>query len=210
MIGMKLIDEGLTRRERRKEETRQRIIQAALSLLSEKPYDEITVEDITERADVAKGTFFHYFSSKELVLSGHVENLLDEVREFLQEIRPEERDSQWEVLLEIMRYVAGQDAKTPVFVRTHLAACCSNAELREHMKALGEEAISECAQGIAYGQERGEFRKDVPAEVMAYHIMQIYRMCLFEWALKDGEVPFAEVLEQTLEFFKPAFTNSRR
>lgn len=209
MIGMKLVDEGLTRRERRKEETRQRIIQAALSLLSEKPYDEITVEDITERADVAKGTFFHYFPNKELVLSGHVENLLDEVREFLQEIRPEERDSQWEVLLEIMRYVANQDAKTPVFVRTHLAACCANAELRQRMKALGEEAVYECAQGIACGQERGEFRTDVPAEVMGHHIMQIYRMCLFEWAMKDGQLPFADMLEQTLEFFKPAFTNRR-
>lgn len=59
----------LSRRERKKLETRQGLLEAALSLFRDKGYDETTVEEITERADVAKGTFFNYFPSKEALLS---------------------------------------------------------------------------------------------------------------------------------------------
>jgi len=37
-------------------------------LVPGKRYEETTVEEITERADVAKGTFFNYFPSKEALL----------------------------------------------------------------------------------------------------------------------------------------------
>ena len=59
----------LSRRERKKLETRQGLLEAALSLFRDKGYDETTVEEITEQADVAKGTFFNYFPSKEALLS---------------------------------------------------------------------------------------------------------------------------------------------
>jgi AcrR family transcriptional regulator len=62
------VEETLSRRERKKLETRQALLEAALSLAREKGYDQTTVEEITERADVAKGTFFNYFPSKETLL----------------------------------------------------------------------------------------------------------------------------------------------
>jgi AcrR family transcriptional regulator len=58
----------LSRRERKKLETRQSLRESALVLFHEKGFDGTTVEEITERADVAKGTFFNYFSSKEVLL----------------------------------------------------------------------------------------------------------------------------------------------
>ncbi|HEX2776577.1 MAG TPA: helix-turn-helix domain-containing protein, partial [Candidatus Acidoferrales bacterium] len=45
------------RRERRRLETRERIYRAALQIFAERGYLETTVEDITEAADVGKGTF---------------------------------------------------------------------------------------------------------------------------------------------------------
>lgn len=60
--------ETLSRRERKKEETRQKLLEAARALFHTNGYDATTVEEITERADVAKGTFFNYFSSKEALL----------------------------------------------------------------------------------------------------------------------------------------------
>jgi AcrR family transcriptional regulator len=57
-----------SRRERKKQETRQRLIECAWRLFQELGYDDTTVEDITEDADVAKGTFFNYFVTKEAIL----------------------------------------------------------------------------------------------------------------------------------------------
>jgi AcrR family transcriptional regulator len=57
------------RRARRKAETRERILDAALDLFEHQTYLETTVEQITEAADVGKGTFFNYFPSKEQVLT---------------------------------------------------------------------------------------------------------------------------------------------
>jgi AcrR family transcriptional regulator len=57
-----------SRRERKKQETRQRLLECSWRLFQERGYDDTTVEDITEAADVAKGTFFNYFSTKESIL----------------------------------------------------------------------------------------------------------------------------------------------
>lgn len=44
---------------------RDRIVDAGLTLLAERDYDKIQVKDVAEEANVALGTLYHYFSSKE-------------------------------------------------------------------------------------------------------------------------------------------------
>lgn len=58
----------LTRTERRKEKTRRILLEVALDLFCEKGIYWTTVEDMTERADVGKGTFYQYFETKEAIL----------------------------------------------------------------------------------------------------------------------------------------------
>jgi AcrR family transcriptional regulator len=46
-------------------ERRGRIVDAGLALLAERDYEKIQVKDVAEEANVALGTLYHYFSSKE-------------------------------------------------------------------------------------------------------------------------------------------------
>lgn len=73
------------RRARHKLEVYRRIHDAAVALFRKQGYDTTTIEQIAERADVAKGTVFNYFPSKESLLHAlsadvHVK-LLDELGE---------------------------------------------------------------------------------------------------------------------------------
>ena len=64
-------------RERKKIKARLAIERAALELVLERGYDGTTVEDICERAEVSKKTFFNYFPSKAAVVTGRVSDFPD-------------------------------------------------------------------------------------------------------------------------------------
>lgn len=53
---------------RKSERTKERIIQAALQLFEENGFENTTVQQITMKAEVAKGTFFNYFPTKEAII----------------------------------------------------------------------------------------------------------------------------------------------
>ena len=58
------------RRDRKKHATRQALRDAALQLVTERGFANVTVEDIAEAVDVATRTFFNYFPSKEAAVIG--------------------------------------------------------------------------------------------------------------------------------------------
>jgi AcrR family transcriptional regulator len=77
--------EKLGLRERKKQQTRETIARAALRLFAEQGYDETTLAEIAEAADVAPRTIFAYFDSKEDILLCEEGSFLNELKRRLDE-----------------------------------------------------------------------------------------------------------------------------
>ncbi|WP_428771957.1 TetR family transcriptional regulator [Vibrio sp.] len=66
-------------RERKKQQTRQRLLEIAAELFSNKSFDEVMVDEIVAKADISQKTFFNYFPSKASLLEELLLNWLQEV-----------------------------------------------------------------------------------------------------------------------------------
>ncbi len=75
--------QAVGRRERHKRAMYERLYTAALELFTEQGYEETSIEDITERADVARGTFFNYFDKKDEVIAAWGARRRDTLRDEL-------------------------------------------------------------------------------------------------------------------------------
>lgn len=94
-----LDDGGITSRG---EETRQRILDAALELFRERGYEETTMRAIAEKAGVALGNAYYYFRSKEHLIQGFYARTHDEHRALAAEPLANEKDLK-KRLLGVMR-----------------------------------------------------------------------------------------------------------
>ena len=76
---------ALSRRERKKKETRSRILSAALSLIKDHGYDKVKIEEIARRADVANATFFLHFPNKAALITAFNEEVSEKIIDRLAE-----------------------------------------------------------------------------------------------------------------------------
>src|SRR5215813_2980942 len=98
-----------SRRERRSAELRERLFRSALALFASKGYAETTVWDITEAADVGKGTFFNYFPSKEHILMAFGEMQLSRLESVICEAEQSRRP-----MLEVLRGLVLRMTEEPI------------------------------------------------------------------------------------------------
>ncbi len=174
----------LSRRERKKEETRRRIFEVAIALFRAQGFEATTVDEITEKADVGRGTFFNYFPKKEAVLA------------YLSEER---------VALAEENAAALLDDQTSVRAKLHdIYAFAASAYVpdRELSRYVFEEwmrqsfAPAEDAGSrwerlvvavIERGQAAGELRADVPALLLESMLSSIYMTTLYYWLCCPAE-----------------------
>ena len=72
----------------KRERTRQSLLDATRTIVFERGHDKISITDITQRANVATGTFYNYFPSKQCAFEAVLTDIkrqfnvrLDEIRE---------------------------------------------------------------------------------------------------------------------------------
>jgi len=187
------------RRERRRAETRERIYRAALRLFAQRGFLNTSVEDITEAADVGKGTFFNYFPSKGHVLQTLTEIQIGNVTAALEDAR-EGSSPMREVLLRLARALSREPGQSPALVRSLMVAAQSSEAVRELVTTSLARGRNLLAELMEIGQLRGEIRRDFAALDLARLFQQTQFGMLKIWTLH----PPASLelwVEQTYEVF---------
>jgi len=177
------------RRQRRSAELRERIFRAALDIFAKNGFAETTVEDITNAADVGKGTFFNYFPSKDHILLAFGEMQLGRLQAAVEQAQS--FNTPVPVFLEVLRTrMTEEPARNPAIVRAILQAHLSSAPVREVMGKNHARAQALLTQFIELGQARGEIRKDIAATELAYVFRQTVFGTLLLWSLfGDATLP---------------------
>jgi AcrR family transcriptional regulator len=75
--------------DRRIRRTRRTLNEALIALILEKGYERVTVQDILDRADVGRSTFYAHFRDKEALLVGNFDDLGEQLRAELDAMTPE-------------------------------------------------------------------------------------------------------------------------
>ena len=170
------------RRQRRSSQIRERLFRAALDLFAQHGFADTTVEDITNAADLGKGTFFNYFPSKDHILLTFAEMQLAKLQSII-----ENRRTTHEPVAQFFRTLAirltEEPGRNPSIVRALLLANLSSTAVRESMRtnqARGHKLLTEFVQ---IGQERGELRNDLPAGDIAHVFRQTVLGTLVVWSL---------------------------
>ncbi|MGH8092005.1 MAG: TetR/AcrR family transcriptional regulator [Chthoniobacterales bacterium] len=171
---------GMGRRERHRAETRQRLFQAALKLFAERGYLETTVEDITEAADVGKGTFFNYFPTKEHVLATLGAERVAAVERALKNAKS---GPVLPALKELATDLAGQSSSPAALLRAIYAAHASCAPVRAELHKRLSIARRLLAEIFRLGQKSGEIRRDHSAAELARLTQMLLLGLTLAWAL---------------------------
>jgi AcrR family transcriptional regulator len=177
------------RRQRRSAETRDRLFRAALSLFARKGFAQTTVEDITNAADVGKGTFFNYFPSKEHVLIAFSDMQIGKLQDAVDSMRQSQEPMQGFLAGLIVR-LTDEPARAPDVVRAILQANLSSSSVRNVMKEKHTRAERLLTELVQIGQDRGEFRRDIPALELAKVFRQTTLGTLLLWSVYgDDSLP---------------------
>ncbi len=187
------------RRQRRSAETRDKLFRAAMRLFAERGFQATAVEDITEAADVGKGTFFNYFPTKGHVLQTLAEIQIGNVAAALEDAR-HGGDSLRTVLLRLARALSREPGRSPALFRSLMMAAHSSDAVRDLVRAnlaRGRELLAELME---IGQQRGEIRRELPAAELARLFQQTQFGMLVIWTL-HSPTPLDSWIEHTFGLF---------
>ena len=170
------------RRQRRSSQTRERLFRAALDLFAKHGFADTTVEDITNAADVGKGTFFNYFPSKDHILLAFAEMQLSKLESIIDNLR-NTNEPVPQFLRTLAVRMTEEPGRNPSLMRALLLANLSSTPVRDGMRINQTRGHRLLTEFVEIGQQRGELRKDLPAGDIAHVFRQTVFGTLLIWSL---------------------------
>jgi AcrR family transcriptional regulator len=102
------------RGERRRRETRAKLIRAAHQLMAEKGIGGTTIQEITDKADVGFGSFYNHFESKQAIVQAIFDETIESYGDALDHIADEVEDPA-EIVAASVRYVVMRGSEDPTW-----------------------------------------------------------------------------------------------
>ncbi|MBC9784244.1 helix-turn-helix transcriptional regulator [Heliobacterium chlorum] len=174
---------GQGRMERKKEETKKKIIAVALQLFKQQGFEATTMEQIAREVDIAKGTLYNYFPVKEAIIDEHIKRTFRvknaERMLRLQEL-PDTRSRMTVIFHELMEGVLANKEffeKYIVYRMRNMVSFKQDDSEKSGFYLVAQEIIH-------MGQKGGEIRDDVPTHVLVdlceFAFVEVVKQCYLE------------------------------
>ena len=160
--------------DRRVRRTRRLLAQALIALVLEKGYEEVTIRDVTGRADIGYATFFRHYESKDALLGDVLEVVLADL---LRLLKPRQDDEPPAAVGEALFRYVGENAE---ICRVLLGDGASTALVRRMVEIGTRDMLCQ--------NEPLERDGLVPAEIAAHHLV-VSSIALIRWWL-EHEMPY--------------------
>ena len=180
-----------TSRKERAEETKSRIYASAIELMEQRGFGNFTIEDISKKAGVSVGAFYHYFDSKNDILA-EIFYRADDY--FSQVINSFSKSSIPDQVIEYFDYYAKFNVASGVETTQQLF----NPKIKFFIEE-GRPMLDILQDLIRKGQQKNEIRGDIEAREMVRYLLVMARGIVFEWSLYDGNYDLEAKMHQYME-----------
>jgi AcrR family transcriptional regulator len=194
------------RRQRRAAETRLRLFRCALYLFAERGFSNVTIEQITDAADVGKGTFFNYFESKDHVLGVLAEIQLGKVKEAMLQAGQAKKAIRL-VLRQLVQWLAEEPGRSPALARAVISSFLASEGVRILIERFMLEGCEMIAEVVAVGQKRGEIDPLLDRKKVALQLQRTLMGTILFWSL-HGEPALSICVEDSFKHFWRAIVAS--
>ena len=165
--------EELTHRERKKQRTREQIVESAMALFDERGFEHVTISEIAAAADIAPRTFFSYFPSKEDVVFHDFDLVFDTIKQRI-DARPEGESTMDALRAFISDYLSQVDHKDPA-EQCRRRVISASPSLQQHDRERVGRIEHVIADGLArdLGVQTGSLRARVVAAAAAAGLLEL-------------------------------------
>ncbi|MET9963471.1 TetR/AcrR family transcriptional regulator [Streptomyces sp. NPDC006326] len=175
----------------RRQATRQKLYEAAVTLIAEQGFSATTVDEIAERAGVAKGTVYYNFASKnelfEELLRHGVGLLTASLRDAAQETE-ERGGSRVEALDAMIRAGLVFIDRYPAFTQLYVAELWrTNRAWQSTLMVVRQEAVAVVETVLREGVERGELSAEIDVQLTAAAMVGMVLVAALDWQSFQSE-----------------------